>query len=79
VTRFTAAAPIDWLCRNFASTTTLFTTDIADNAAAPAQRESLTVAITSLTAAGFVVTFTRTPVGAALANFSVTLHILGLG
>jgi hypothetical protein len=82
VTRFTAAAPIDWLCRNFASTTTLFTTDIADNAAGPpAQRESLTVAITSLTATGFVVTFTRTPVApaVALANFTVTLHILGLG
>jgi hypothetical protein len=82
VTRFTAAAPIDWLCRNFASTTTLFTTDIADNAAGPpAQRESLTVAITSLTATGFIVTFTRTPVApaVALANFTVTLHILGLG
>ena len=82
VTRFTAAAPIDWLCRNFVSTTTLFTTDIADNAVGPpAQRESLTVAITSLTATGFVVTFTRTPVApaVALANFTVTLHILGLG
>jgi hypothetical protein len=79
MTRNTAAAPMDWFCRTFVSTTTLFTTDITDNAAAPVQRESMSVAITSLTATGFVVTFTRTAIGAALTNFSITLHMLGLG
>ena len=66
--------PTDWFSRAFASNSTLFTTDITDTPAA--QRGKRLVAITSLTATGFIVTFTRTPIGAALC-FSVTLHCGG--